>query len=268
MSQLIIRPARAADYPSFARLFPELRVGDPVPGEQRFCTELLPGAIMAEGDGRVLGYSYYQLIGATVYIRHVIVDPAARGGGVGAALMQWLRQHFRDHGAQHWELNVKPDNQVAIRLYERFGLRSQYRSTALGLSWDRVDSLAVPEERVAVRRVQPSDDELFERALRLLDGQLHGARMLPGRVVVGLVSGAAGTPAGIAVFDPAFPGASPFRVAHPSLVGALLAGLRPHALPGQQALGLFVEDDDAAVTALMAAGASTRLEALHYRGAL
>ena len=268
MSEIIIRPAQTADYPSFARLFPELLVGDPVPDAARWRDELLPSSFIAEDGSGVIGYSYFQMIGGTGYIRHVVVAPSARGRGVGERIMAALRQRFRDCGGKTWELNVKPDNHAAIRLYERFGLRPQYRSTALGLPWALVDSLAPAETPVVVRIVQPDEDLRFESALHLIDGQLHSGRVLPGRVIVGLVYAADGAPAGIGIFHPAFPGASPFRVAHPSFVGALLAGMRPYALPDQPLLGLFVEADAAAVAALVTAGATVRLEALHYHGEL
>lgn len=268
MSELVIRPAGSDDYPSFAVLFPELRVNDPVPSVPRFCAEIAPSAIIAERDGCVLGYAFFQLIGETGYIRNVVVAPQARGCGIGAALMEALRRRFRDRGARTWDLNVKPDNQPAIRLYERFGLRAQHRSTALGLQWALVPTLPSPEFAVSAQRIEPEEDGRFERALGLLEGQLHSGRSLPGRIVMGLVAVSDRTPAGVAVFDPGFPGASPFRVRHPSLVGALLTGIRTHAQPQQDYLGLFVENDEAAVAVLRAAGATVRLEALHYRGAL
>ena len=70
MSELVIRPAGSDDYPSFAVLFPELRVNDPVPSVPRFCAEIAPSAIIAERDGCVLGYAFFQLIGETGYIRN------------------------------------------------------------------------------------------------------------------------------------------------------------------------------------------------------
>lgn len=268
MEELIIRAARLEDYDDFARLFPELLVGDPVPGIERWRDEMVPSSLIAERGGRVLGYSYFQLIGATGHIRNVVVAPEARGAGVGAALMAAMRQRFAEAGIGAWNLNVKPDNQPARRLYERCGMHAQYRSTALGLRWELLPSLPGPVVAVAARVVQPAEDDRFERALGLLPGELHSGRALPGRVVVGLVHGADSTPAGVAVFNPSFPGAYPFRVAHPSYSAALLAGMRPHALPQHDWVGMFIENDDAAVAALVAAGATVRLEALHYHGAV
>ena len=57
---------------------PELLVGDPVPGIERWRDEMVPGSLIAERGGRVLGYSYFQLIGATGHIRNVVVAPEAR----------------------------------------------------------------------------------------------------------------------------------------------------------------------------------------------
>lgn len=268
MSELAIRPARPDDYPAFAVLFPELGVPDTVPSAQRFCDEIAPSALIAERAGRVLGYAYFQLIGETGYIRNVVVAPGARGCGVGAALMDALRRGFRESGARTWDLNVKPDNLPAVRLYERCGMRAQHRSTALGVKWALVPTLPPPALAVTGLRLEPADDPRFERALRLLDGQLGAGRALPGRYIVGLAAASDHAPAGVAVFDPGFPGASPFRVRHPSLVGALLAAIHAQARPPHDELGLFIEDDEAAVAVLHAAGATVRLEALHYRGTL
>lgn len=268
LGALTIRPARIADYASFVALVPELRVDDPVPDAGHWAAEIAASTLIAERDGHVVGYSYFQQVGSTGYIRHLVVSPAARGCGVGGALMAALRQGFRDSGATSWDLNVRPDNNPAIRLYERSGLRAQYRSTALSLSWDRLAALPGPQVAVVVRVVQPPEDQRFERTLRLLPGQLSSGRSLPGRVIVGLLQGADDAPVGVAVFDPDFPGASCFRVAHPSFAAALLAGVRTHALAHHLLVALFVEEDEATVKVLIAAGATVRLEALHYRGAL
>ena len=264
----MIRAARPEDYADFARLFPELLVGDPVPGVERWCDEMVPSSLIAERARRVIGYSYYQLIGQTAHIRNVVVAPEARGAGAGAALMAAMRQRFAGGGISSWNLNVKPDNQPARRLYERCGMHAQFRSTALGLRWELLATIPGPSVAVAARVVQPAEDERFERTLGLLPGELQSGRALPGRVIVGLVHSADSTPVGVAVFNPAFPGAYPFRVAHPAYSAALLAGMRPHALPQHDSVGMFIENDDAAVAALVAAGATVRLEALHYHGAV
>jgi len=268
MEDLLLRGARPEDYADFARLFPELLVGDPVPGVERWRDEMVPSSLVAERGGRVVGYSYYQEIGKTAHIRNVVVAPEARGVGIGAALMAAMRTRFAAGGMVTWNLNVKPDNQPARRLYERFGMHAEYRSTALGLRWELVATIPGPVVAVAARVVPPEEDERFERVLGLLPGELQSGRALPGRVVVGLVHSADSTPAGAAVFNPAFPGAYPFRVAHPSYSAALLAGMRPYALPQHDSVGMFIENDDAAVAALVAAGATVRLEALHYHGAV
>lgn len=268
MDDLTIRAARTADYADFARLFPELLVGDPVPSMDRWRDEMVPSSLVAERGGQVVGYSYFQLIGTTGHIRNVVVAPQARGGGVGLALMKAMRRRFVDAGISVWNLNVKPDNQPARRLYERCGMQAQYRSTALGLRWELLAAVPGAPEAVTARVVQPAEDELFERALGLVPRELASGRALPGRVVVGVVRDADSTPVGAAVFNPAFPGAYPFRVAQPCYCAALLGGMRPHAQPQHDWVGMFIENDDAAVASLVAAGATVRLEALHYQGRL
>jgi ribosomal protein S18 acetylase RimI-like enzyme len=268
MADLTIRAARTSDYPDFARLFPELLVGDPVPGLDRWRDEMVPSSLIAERDGQVVGYSYFQLIGTTGHIRNVVVAPQARGGGVGLALMTAMRRRFAEAGISTWNLNVKPDNQPARRLYERCGMQAQYSSTALGLRWELLAAVPGSPEAVVTQVVPPAEDGQFERALNLLPGELQGGRALPGRVVIGVRRAADSTPVGAAVFNPAFPGAYPFRVAQPVYCAALLGGMRAHALPQHDWVGMFIENDTAAVAALVAAGATVRLEALHYQGAV
>jgi hypothetical protein len=72
-------------------------------------------------------------------------------------------------------------------------------------------------------------------------------------------------PVGFASFDPALPGAMPFRVARPQLAGTLLAALAPHAKADW--IQVVVEDDAAVRAELIGIGSDPKLELLHYRGA-
>ena len=97
MREIAIRPATEQDYPSFVRLFPELMVGDPVPGREKWRDEIAPSALIAERDGRVLGYAYFQTIGSTGCVQNIVVAPEARTGrreedhGRAALALPWQR---------------------------------------------------------------------------------------------------------------------------------------------------------------------------------
>lgn len=56
-----------------------------------------------------------------VYV--VGVDPAARGGGLGGALLLAGLRHLHDRGVPEVVLYVEAANTVAVRLYESFGFR-------------------------------------------------------------------------------------------------------------------------------------------------
>jgi hypothetical protein len=70
----------------------------------------------------------------------------------------------------------------------------------------------------------------------------------------------------VAVFDPAFPGAFPFRVARPALAKALLQGIRHHARPEHGFVNLVIEADSERVEWLRSAGANARFEIVQYQG--
>lgn len=262
-----IRDARASDHAAYIALVRELGVDDPMLSAGRFAAELAPRILIYERDGAVVGYVAYDRLAATGYVRNLVVAPESRGAGIGAALMTAAAGVLRARGATgEWHLNVKADNTTAIRLYERLGLRVQHRSTALILPWANVDRLPADAAAVTVLPAAEAEYDDLERALGLLAGQLL-MRARGGRVVVQLRD-AELAPVGVACFDPAFPGAFPFCTARPGLAGQLLRGLAPHARPGDRALQLVIEDDEALCDAVIAAGAEVRLRLLHYTGPL
>ena len=53
----------------------------------------------------------------------IAVDPAARGGGIGLALLRAGERAARARGADEMRLEVRADNAAAIALYEREGYR-------------------------------------------------------------------------------------------------------------------------------------------------
>jgi ribosomal protein S18 acetylase RimI-like enzyme len=59
--------------------------------------------------------------GLRAWIEDVVVDEAARGQGVGAALTQEAVRRARAAGARTVDLTSRPTRQAANRLYERLG---------------------------------------------------------------------------------------------------------------------------------------------------
>jgi GNAT superfamily N-acetyltransferase len=261
---LAIRDATPADYADYARLFPELGVDDRLPSLERFAGELVTRTIVASDDGSIVGYALAEVLSDVGYIRNVVSDPARRRTGIGLAMMEALRQRFLDRGATAWCLNVKPDNAVAINLYERCGLRSAYRAWTLRLP--RAVALPVVPDDVSLAASPAADDAVIEPAFGVLRGQLASARERPSRHVLQLRRG--GEPVGLGVFSASIPGAFPFRLKDSTLAAAFLAHLRKLSPPEAAYVQVVVEDDDALHAEVLALGAYLELEILHMRGPL
>jgi GNAT superfamily N-acetyltransferase len=77
--------------------------------------------------GQLVGYAclywhFTSLVPAeTVLMNDLFVDPAARGHGVGRALIEASAAVARERGAHHLEWATQPDNATAQRLYDSTG---------------------------------------------------------------------------------------------------------------------------------------------------
>ncbi len=264
----MIRGARPHDYDRFATLFRELGIDDPAPDARRWTRELAHHTLVSERAGRIEGYVTFIGLSQVGHVRNLVVAPDARGTGVGRALMNAAAAALRRRGIREWHLDVKIDNVAAIRLYEELGMQIEHRSTVLRVPIGRAAIARLrdlPSHAATVLLVDPVEDDDIERALGLLAGRIAMMRIKPGRVLLQLRDTAC-APVGFAAFDPAIPGAMPFRVAHPGLAGTLLAAIARHTT--ESMLQIVVEDDERTTDLLLSLDAETRLTLLHYRGAL
>jgi GNAT superfamily N-acetyltransferase len=261
LTQPEIRPARVDDYADFTRLFAELAVPDPIPSADAWRDQLAPRTLVAERDGAVVGYCYFELLADSAYIRHVAVDPGRRRGGIGLALLDAVAARAREAGCSRWGLNVKPDNLPAIGLYRRIGMAPRHESTAMRIAW--ADVVRLPGLS-AVAAIDETLDAAAEHRFGLPRGQLASAR--PRRVILVLCDGDAIV--GLAAFDPSFPGAFPFRLAALDYARPLLDAMRPHARPTDERVGFVIEDGRALVEGMQQAGAMIVLEIVHFEGPL
>jgi GNAT superfamily N-acetyltransferase len=259
-----IRRATIGDYDAYASLFPELGVDDPLPSRERFADELVFRMTVATDEQRVVGYTLFEQLAETGYIRNIVTAPSARRRGVGRALMDDARSRFVAAGATSWCLNVKPGNVPAITLYERCGMSPAYRSCALRLPHEI--ALPAPHSEIMLADVPTASDPTLEPAFTLLRGQLASARAKTGRRVVQLARH--DRVLGIGVFAPSIPGSFPFRLVDPSFAGAFLGLLRPLCPPESTFVQVGVEDDEPLRDAVLALGAYVQLEILHMRGQL
>lgn len=73
--------------------------------------------VVARDDGRIVGCAAVELYGPAALVRSVAVDPAARGLGLGSALVAAVETLARDAGAQEAYLLTES----AERWFPRFG---------------------------------------------------------------------------------------------------------------------------------------------------
>ncbi len=263
-----VRAANDRDHAAYVRLAPELGTGDPLLEEPRFVSEMVPTTRIAEDEGgSAVGYAYFRIMNATAYIVNVVSAPEARRCGVGRALLEAVARAARRRGCTTWSLNVKPDNEAALALYERMGLTRAFESRALRIEWANVFA---PESRSdgdrVVRAISPEDDARVEAAMGLVDGQLAAARTFGDRVLLSMEEGR--DVVGAAVFNPHFPGAYPFRVARPDLALGFLRAIRPFAREADMVVNVVVEARLDVADALVAAGAVVHLELVCMNGSL
>jgi len=273
-SLLVFRPAVAADHATFLRLFAELAVPDPPPALARFVAVIAPCAFIAQGaNGQVLGYAYHEVLEVDGYVRHVVVDPDARGMGVGRAIMAELARRFRQGGCTHWRLTVKPDNTAARALYEACGMKPAYAGRVMRVAWSQLASLPAATPAPA-GLLASSELGAFEAALELPRGLL-ASLAARGYLALG-VRDADGTPLGASAFDPSFPGTFPFRARNLPAARALLDASLERRIPIDDAerpwrdvgLQVVVEDDEALADRLVANGGIEVLATVHYTGRL
>jgi ribosomal protein S18 acetylase RimI-like enzyme len=115
---------------AFGRLLPQLSRS--APALDRTALRALvdrPGnrLLVARLDGAIVGtltlVTFPIPTGLRAWIEDVVVDEAARGHGVGAALTQAAVGFARADGARTVDLTSRPARAAANRLYERLGFR-------------------------------------------------------------------------------------------------------------------------------------------------
>ncbi len=259
----VVRAAEVSDYPVIARLFPELKVADPIPGVELFTSQMLPRVVIAAEDDIPAGYAFWRCYGRTAHVGHVVVAPAARGRGLAGLLMEAVRERVRAEGCSRWYLNVKQDNAPALRAYERSGMVIEEDGWALDARWGELEALprGGHSGRFESRVISPADDASIAERFELDVERIELLRQRPGVVLVASYDGA--SPVAFGAFDPSLPGVYPTCVAHADLAPLLLDSFRPHAR--HEHVHITVEGDRALYEALRATGADLR-HAFHRMG--
>ena len=129
----IVTQADAELYEAFQRLVPQLTDNNPPPSLDDL-TDLVRDAsstlIIARDDSdKIVGaltLSVYRVpTGIRSIIEDVIVDNAARGQGIGEALMARAIEIAREKGAKNISLTSNPMREAANRLYLRVGFKKR-----------------------------------------------------------------------------------------------------------------------------------------------
>ena len=98
--------------------------------------------IVAEEDGKVLGYAYASTYRPRPAYRFtcedsIYLDPVATGRGVGKALLTELITEARGYGFRQMIAVITADTANSIAIHEKFGFRHVGRYEAVGFKFDR-----------------------------------------------------------------------------------------------------------------------------------
>ena len=81
--------------------------------------------LAAVSEGAVVGHLICSRYDTVWHLMNIAVDPGLRRRGIASALLRALLERIDDgSGSAQLTLEVRPTNESAIRLYERFGFRS------------------------------------------------------------------------------------------------------------------------------------------------
>jgi ribosomal-protein-alanine N-acetyltransferase len=125
MSETHIRPLREADIPAVLAI-EEASFSSPW-SHAAFVHELHNphgSLIVAEQDGRVLGYLCCWYVVDEIHILDIAVHPEQRRRGIGEQLLDHALAQGRARKAKTANLEVRRSNVAAIAFYEKFGFRS------------------------------------------------------------------------------------------------------------------------------------------------
>ncbi len=142
MSNLVVRPLETSDHADWRRLWTAyLEFYGAAVGEEVYATtwrrlfdagEFEPKGFIALVDGKPVGlvhYLYHRSCWSTVnncYLQDLFADPAARGTGVGRALIQAVHGEAAKVGVANVYWMTHETNATARRLYDRVARRTGF----------------------------------------------------------------------------------------------------------------------------------------------
>jgi ribosomal protein S18 acetylase RimI-like enzyme len=126
-------------------------------------------ALLAEQDGHAVGFVFCVLGDRgrqTAHVTDIYIRPAARGQGIGRALMAELIEPAREAGFDHVSLEVMLRNTEARHLYERLGFVpfDMFMVAPIGALAERLGTVDRPSSFGSLH-VQTDDETAVERAI-------------------------------------------------------------------------------------------------------
>jgi [ribosomal protein S18]-alanine N-acetyltransferase len=122
-AQVRVRPVERGDIPALLAIeeacFEDFWRYDALSFEDIAATH--PYFVVAELNGKVVGYQFNALEGEFGYLVRIAVHPSVSGQGIGARLMSEAIDFFKKAKVLRIMLNTQDDNTHAHRLYEWFG---------------------------------------------------------------------------------------------------------------------------------------------------
>ncbi len=117
---------------ALSRLVPQLSSSAPPPSRAKLtgiatadATTLFVARLGREVVGMLTLVTFEIPTGLNALIEDVVVDEAARGSGVGAALVSAAIAEAGRRGARHVDLTSRPSRQAANRLYQKMGFNKR-----------------------------------------------------------------------------------------------------------------------------------------------
>jgi len=229
-----IRHATPADGEHVAAMCAALTAEEAVGGVSRFTAEIFRrdgfglrpafACLIAETAGRAVGYALYcddydtDHLCRSIHLADLYVETAARGRGIGHALMAAVARAGRESGAHLMMWNVLKTNLPARRFYATVGeeIDDQVETLALGAEFDRLAAAAVPADGITLRTATAADCPLLSHFLNGLfveiglEQQLDAAARFsadgfgPDPAFTAVIAEHGGVPAGYALFWPTY----------------------------------------------------------------
>jgi len=76
---------------------------------------------MIDGSGSMIAYAIAMLAVDEAHLLNLSVARVFQRRGYGWKMLEWIAQCTRDYGARSLLLEVRPSNEAALRLYQRYG---------------------------------------------------------------------------------------------------------------------------------------------------